>query len=222
MENNGIEHVSSVHQLEMLDASSFIWEVTTVQKKYYVKIPYDRMNLFPLWSNIDEHPLVITGLKRYHAEIGAIKFSEIPAVAGKDASHHAIIREKYENISVPKLKQLELAINKIERFYTNNTIDFQEPMSHLNKVIEQDNDYRKIDTLYKQISVSFFPWQYYYMDYSLRVELNRWHQHYSILSKHQQEYMPNLVCHAHAKALAFSAEESKFMPVINHGGFNYL
>lgn len=221
MENNGIKQVLAVHQLVMSDASSFIWEVSTAQKKYYVKIPYDRMNLFPLWANIDEHPLVITGLKRFRAEIGAIKFSEIPPIAGQDVSHHAIIREKYKNISVPKFKQLELAINKIERFYTNNTINFQDPMSHLNKVIEQENDYRKIDTLYKQISVSSFPWQYYFMDYSLRVELMRWHQHYSILSEHQQEYISNLACNAYVKALELSTRESEFMPVLNHGGFNY-
>lgn len=221
MEDSDVGQVLSINQLEIPDASSFIWEVSTEQKEYYVKIPYDRMNLFPLWSNIDEHPLVITGLKRFRAEIGAINFSEIPELAGQDDSHHAIIRKKYENISVPKFRQLELSINKIERFYTNNSIDFQNDMNYLNKVIEQNEDYRKIDELYNHISISSFPWQYYFMDYSLRVELMRWHQHYSILSKHQQKCISNIACHVYAKACELSTSESELVPVLNHGGFNY-
>lgn len=221
MVNNKIQNVLAVHQVEIPDISSLMWEVTTDQKNYYVKIPYDRMNLFPLWSNIDEHPLVITGLKRYHAEIGATTFSEISTIAGKDVPHHAIIREKYENVSIPKLKQLELAINKIEKFYQNNIIDFKDSIKFLDNAIEQENNYKKIDLLYKQLFSSSFPWQYYFMDYSLRVELNRWHQYYDILSKRQQEHISNLARCVFERSLEISAGESKLIPVINHGGFNY-
>lgn len=221
MEDNGIQNVLSVHQLEMPDASSFIWETVTKEKSYYIKVPYDRMNLIPLWADIDEHPLVITGLKRYHAEIGATTFSEIPIIEGKDSTHHAIIRIKYENVTIPKLKQLEFAINKIEKFYKSNTVDWQDPMNQLNKVIEQKDNYQKIDALYKRISITSFPWQYYFMDYSLRVELNRWHQYYELLSLHQQKSISALACCAYEKSLEISAGESKLMPVVNHGGFDY-
>lgn len=221
MISNGITDVLAINQLEIPDASSFIWEVITTQNSYYIKIPYDRMNYFPLWADIEEQPLVVTGLQRYHAEIGATAFYEIPKIVGKDDLHNVIIREKYESKAVPKQQQLKYAINKINLFYENNPMNFQDSMYQLNTVIEQEKDYKKIDTFYKQKFSSIFPWQNYFMDYSLRVELNRWNHYYEILTKQQQEKISELFHIAYKKAVELTACESKLSPVINHGGCDY-
>lgn len=190
-------------------------------KKYWVKIPYDRINLFPLWSDIKEHPLVITGLKRYHVEIEATAFSEIAPIIGKDDIHHAIIREKYENVFVLESKQLEYALNKLDLFYKNNLLKDQGCFNHINTEITEGQNYKEIDILYKRISMDLFPWQNYFMDYSLRVELARWHHCYDTLSKPQQNNISDLFHCAYEKALKISKDESKLTPVINHGGFDY-
>lgn len=94
-------------------------------------------------------------------------------------------------------------------------------MLQLNTFIEQETDYRKIDSFYKQLFTSIFPWQNYFMDYSLRVELIRWHHYYEILTPKQQEYISPLFHSAYKTALELSTSEVKLTPVINHGGCNY-
>lgn len=221
MENNNILDVLTIHQLEVPNASSFLWEVTTKHKEYYVKIPYDRMNLFPLWADAEEHPSVTTSRQRYHAEIGALKFSEIPQIAGKDDLHCAIIREKYEHIEISKKQQLTFAINKINMFYKKNMINLQDSMHQLNAIIETETDYKKVDAFYITVFRSIFPWQNYYMDYSLRIELKRWHHYYNILTKQQQKSILDLFQTAYKTALSLAVGETKLSPVICHGGCDY-
>ena len=100
-EENQIEHILSIEKLEIPDCSSEIWEIQTQTSEYYVKIPYDRINLFALWSRPKEQPLVIPASKRYAAEIGALKFHGIPPVVGKKDSLYALIRKKYISVKLP-------------------------------------------------------------------------------------------------------------------------
>lgn len=221
MLNNGIQNVESVKQIEISDASSFFWEVKTDKKSYYVKIPYDRMNLFPLWATEHVQDLVISGLKRYRAEVGARSFVGIPDLLGKDDVHHVLISEKYNPIVIPARQSLKYAIDKINQFYEDNPIDLPCDMVQINNAIEQKNDFEEIDSLYKQLVIKSLPWQNYFMDYSLRVELNRWDRYYSSLLPSQKKCISSIYNDAYKKAREISELEASLHPVISHGGCDY-
>lgn len=225
MNDNNIHNIISIQQVEILDSSSLFWEIKTKEKDYFVKIPYDRINFFPLWADLNEQPLVIRGSKRYDSEIGASQLNEIAALLGKDDLHHAIIREKYKSITVQPEQQLKLALDKIDLFYkkngTDNNIDIRNAMKQLNSAIEQNNDYKIIDALYKELFIKFTPWQNYFMDYSLRIELHRWRHYYDILSCYQKDIISELFYSVYQKAVELSTFEKNLNMIINHGGCDY-
>jgi hypothetical protein len=220
MLDNGFRNIKSVRQVEVVDASSSFWEIITDCANYYVKIPYDRMNLFPIWANTNEQDLVISALKRYRAEVGASSCIGIPDLLGKDDLHHAIIREKYTAVFVSPRQSLNNAIAKIIQFYKDNPI-FPHTMEQINTVIVHEKDYRKADMLYKQLCLKLFPWQNYFMDYSLRVELSRWQQYYNNLLPQQQKCILPIYFNAHKKAFEAAKLEEEIQPTLNHSGCDY-
>lgn len=219
MHDNGITDVVSI--INCSNSSSASWTVECSNKNYFIKIPYDRMNYSALWSENKEHPLVISSVKRYRAELGALTFCGIPPLAGTHGTRHALIREKYENIELPVEQQLSHALYAINNFYENNPLSDQECMQRLNQLIQQETNYKKIDNMYKQIVASDYPWQYYYCDYSLRVELLRWNYYYSLLYPIQQNLIMSIYPKVFHVAKILSLEEPNLQLVLNHGGFDY-
>lgn len=94
-------------------------------------------------------------------------------------------------------------------------------MHSLNGLIQQKTDYQKIDNMYKRIVSVNYPWQYYYSDYSLRVELLRWDHYYSLLHPVQQKHIMSIYPKVFHVANTLSLGESCLLPVMNHGGFDY-
>ena len=184
-------------------------------------MPYDRMNYSALWSENKEQTAVISSVKRYRAELGATAFHGIPPLLGKHDPRHALIREKYENTELPAEQQLSSVLQTINNFYETNPMSDRECMKSLNKVIQQETNYQKIDKMYKQIVASNNPWQYYYSDYSLRVELLRWNHYYDLLYPAQQEPIMSIYPKVFHAANMLSRGESNLQPVLNHGGFDY-
>lgn len=219
MHDNGITDVISI--VNCSNSSSASWTVECYNKNYFIKIPYDRMNYSALWSEDEEQPTVISSVRRYRAELGAISFHGIPPLLGKYDPRHALIREKYENIELSRDQQLFHALYAINNFYESNPLSDQKCMQRLNKLIQQGADYKKIDNLYKQIVSLNYPWQYYCCDYSLRVELLRWNHYYELLYPVQQELIISIYPKVFHTANMLSQGEFNLRPVLNHGGFDY-
>jgi len=219
MHENGITDVISV--VNCSNSSSASWIVECSNMNYFLKMPYDRMNYSALWSENGEQPEVISSVKRYRAELGAITFNEIPPLLGKHGPRHALIRKKYENIGLPLNQQLSYVLHAINSFYEKNAISDPEYMQNINKLIQEKANYREIDNLYKQIVSTDYPWQYYYSDYSLRVELLRWNHYYNLLSTVQQKLIVSIYPKVNQAANKLSQEESDLRPVLNHGGLDY-
>lgn len=219
MHDNGIMDVISIANCS--NSSSASWTVECSNKNYFIKIPYDRMNYSALWSEDEEQPTVISSVRRYRAELGAISFHGIPPLLGKYDPRHALIREKYENIELSRDQQLFHSLYAINNFYENNPLSDQKCMQRLNKLIQQGADYKRIDNLYKQIVSLNYPWQYYCYDYSLRVELLRWNHYYELLYPVQQELIISIYPKVFHAANMLSQGEFNLRPVLNHGGFDY-
>ena len=219
MHENGITDVISI--VNCSNSSSASWIIECSNKNYFIKIPYDRMNYATLWSEDKEQPVVISSIKRYRAELGATAFHGIPPLLGKHDPRHALIREKYENIELPVDQQLSNVLQTINNFYESNPISDRECMQSLNELIQQETNYQKIDKMYKQIVATYNPWQYYYSDYSLRVELLRWNHYYELLHPVQQEPIMPIYPKVFHVANTLSLGESNLQPVLNHGGFDY-
>ena len=219
MYDNGITDIISIDNCS--NSSSACWTVECSNKKYFIKMPYDRMNYTSLWAEQKEQPTVISSIKRYRAELGATAFCGIPPLLGKDEPRHALIREKYENIELSREQQLFHALKAINNFYENNPLSDFKCMQNLNRLIQQKTDYQKIDSMYQKIVSTNYPWQYYYNDYSLRVELLRWNHYYNLLSPVQQKLIMLIYPKIFHVASRLSLEESNLQPVLNHGGFDY-
>ncbi len=217
-QNNNISHIQSVKKIHPAYSSSSFWSIKTEDEEYYVKIPYDRLNLFPLWADKGESPLIITSLKRYRAEIGAATFKELPELIGTDEQHRAIIRKKYICCDIPKNIILPTVIDKLQAFYQNSTFDAEIFMEHIDSLIQANADYKVIDQAYINFSKKYLPWQNYFMDYSLRVELLRWKHYYEILPSSSRNNIYNLFKQSYDAALTLSNREVHLTPVINHGG----
>jgi glycosyltransferase involved in cell wall biosynthesis len=219
-EENQIEHILSIEKLEIPDCSSEIWEIQTQTSEYYVKIPYDRINLFALWSQPKEQPLVIPASKRYAAEIGALKFHGIPPVVGKKDSLYALIRKKYISVKLPTEQMIDKAIASILEFYKNNNVSFYEIETYVNATIDMQNTYTAIDQHYMQLSTEQFGWQNYFRDYSLRTELLRWKAYYHELPPVIRESIVQIIEPSYSTIRKISSEENNLHFVMNHGGFD--
>lgn len=218
MENNGFSEIKSIKEIQISSSSSYFWSVVTKQGEYYVKIPYDRINLFPLWAPKNEQPLVITSLKRYEAQIGANVFSGIAQIVGKDNKHRAIIYKKYSPVQIPKKEQFTKTIEKLCKFYRNVFESGNELENNINITLQKNANYQEVDRIYSQISKAYFPWQNYFMDYSLRVELMRWKEYYGALSLSQQDFIKDIWDLGFPSAMKVSEIESSLNMILNHGG----
>lgn len=219
MHENGITDVISI--VNCSNSSSASWTIECSNMNYFLKIPYDRMNYSALWSENGEQQEVISSIKRYHAELGATSFNEIPPLLGTNGPRHALIRKKYENIEIPLDQQLSHVLHAINSFYEKNSLSDLEYMQNINKLIQKEVNYCKIDNLYKKIASSDYPWQYYYNDYSLRVELLRWNHYYNLLSPVQRRLIRSIYPEIFQVASTLSQKESDLRPVLNHGGLDY-
>lgn len=215
----GITDIISI--IDVPNSSSACWIVECVNKRYFLKMPYDRMNYSALWSGYSEQPTATSSAKRFRAEIGATTFYGIPPLLGKNEPRHALIREKYENIELSAEQQLSNTLQTMTDFYENNSLSNSKCLDMLNRLIQQGTDYQKIDNMYKQIVASDYPWQYYYYDYSLRVELLRWNHYYDLLHPRQREIISSIYPQVFHVANLLSMRESDLPPVLNHGGFDY-
>lgn len=222
MEGNGINDVTSIEEIKLSESSSMFWQVSTQSKEYYIKIPYDRINLLTLWSPPNEQPFVISGLKRYIAEIGASSFEEIAPIFGKDDKRHAIIREKYSATDIHVDLMLDMAINKILSFYQNNTFeDSYEIEKYINEAINNHASYADIDQMYIDLSSKQFIWQNYFMDYSLRVELLRWKTYCKNLTGTVREEVMKLFEMSYDILWEIASNENTSNFTINHGGCDF-
>ncbi|EOS69448.1 hypothetical protein C818_02599 [Lachnospiraceae bacterium MD308] len=219
MHNNAITDIISI--INCSNSSSASWSVECSNKNYFIKIPYDRINNSALWSENEEQPTVISSLKRYRAEVGATTFHGIPPLLGKHEPRHALIREKYENVELPLEQQLSHVLHAINSFYEKNPLSNSKYMENLNKLIQQGKNYHEVDSIYQEMVSSDYPWQYYYNDYSLRIELLRWNHYYDLLSPVQQEPIRSTYPKVFQLANTLSLGESNLQPVLNHGGFDY-
>lgn len=218
---NQIDNVLSIEKLEIPDCSSEIWEVQTKTSEYYVKIPYDRINLFALWSRPKEQPLVIPASKRYAAEIGALGFHEITPIIGKKDSLYALIRKKYISVKLSPNQMIDKAIASILEFYEkNNTTSLYKIETYIKAAINEQNTYTVIDQQYTQLSTKQFGWQNYFSDYSLRTELLRWKAYYEELSEDVRESIVPIFEPSYSTILGIASEENGLHFVMNHGGFD--
>lgn len=220
MKENGIDNIDSVMQINISESSSFLWEVTSGSKSYIVKIPYDRINIDALWASQNYYPLVFTGLQRYRAEVGASSLYGIPVLIGKCDKRHALIREKYISQTLSVQEQFDNALSQINQFYKKNPIINYEYAAQLNSILNSGIDYKTADKLYKKLSNTHFPWQYHFIDYSLRVEALRWREFYDCLFSWQQQRICHLFKKAWQEIYKLALQESESSPIINHGGCN--
>ena len=217
--NNGIHNITSVQELQIQDSSSLLWLVCTSDKDYYVKIPYDRINLGTLWSSLKEQQYVVSGTKRYKAEIGSLSFNEIPDIVVHDDLRNAIIREKFVAADISLETMLDNAIHKLITFYSKNVIyDNLEIATIINNSIYQEKNYLDIDKSYTELSLRQFSWQNYFMDYSLRVELLRWKKYYMILPNSAQKKVSKLLNVSYDIIYDLADKENALKIVMNHGG----
>lgn len=220
-EDNQIDHVLSIDKLEFPDSSSEIWEIRTKTSEYYVKIPYDRINLFALWSRPKEQPLVIPASKRYAAEIGALGFHEITPIVGKKDSLYALIREKYTSVKLSPNQMIDKAIASILAFYEkNNTTSLYRIETYVKSAINEQNSYAVIDQQYKQLSTKQFGWQNYFRDYSLRTELLRWKAYYQELAEDIRKNITPIFEPSYSTIMEIASEENGLHFVMNHGGYD--
>lgn len=220
-EDNQIDHVLSIDKLEFPDSSSEIWEIRTKTSEYYVKIPYDRINLFALWSRPKEQPLVIPASKRYAAEIGALGFHEITPIVGKKDSLYALIREKYTSVKLSPNQMIDKAIASILAFYEkNNTTSLYRIETYVKSAINEQNTYAVIDQQYKQLSTKQFGWQNYFRDYSLRTELLRWKAYYQELAEDIRKNITPIFEPSYSTIMEIASEENGLHFVMNHGGYD--
>lgn len=220
-EENQIDNVLSIEKLEFPDCSSEIWAIQTQTSEYYVKIPYDRINLFALWSRPKEDSLVIPASKRYAAEIGALEFHEIPPIAGKMDSLHAIIRKKYTSAKITPNEIIDKAIASILAFYKKNSADsLYKIETYVNSAIDGQNTYTTIDQRYTQLSTEQFGWQNYFRDYSLRTELLRWKAYYQELPANINKSIAPIFETSYSITWKMASEENSLHFIMNHGGFD--
>ena len=220
-EESQIDHVISIDKLEFPDSSSEIWEIRTKTSEYYVKIPYDRINLFALWSRPKEQPLVIPASKRYDAEIGALGFHEITPIIGKKDSLCALIREKYTSVKLPPNQMIDKAIASILEFYKkNNATSLYRIETYVKSAIDEQNAYTVIDQQYKQLSAKQFSWQNYFRDYSLRIELLRWKAYYQELAEDIRKSIAPIFEPSYSTIWGIASEENGLHFVMNHGGYD--
>lgn len=220
-EDNQIDHVLSIDKLEFPDSSSEIWEIRTKTSEYYVKIPYDRINLFALWSRPKEQPLVIPASKRYAAEIGALGFHEITPIVGRKDSLYALIREKYTSVKLSPNQMIDKAIASILAFYEkNNTTSLYRIETYVKSAINEQNTYAVIDQQYKQLSTKQFGWQNYFRDYSLRTELLRWKAYYQELAEDIRKNITPIFEPSYSTIMEIASEENGLHFVMNHGGYD--
>lgn len=220
-EESQIDHVLSIDKLEFPNSSSEIWEIRTRTSEYYVKIPYDRINLFALWSRPKEQPLVIPASKRYAAEIGALGFSEITPIIGKKDSLYALIRKKYTSVKLTPDQMIDKAIASILEFYKkNNTTSLYSIETYVKSAIDEQNTYTVIDQQYEQLSTKQFGWQNYFRDYSLRTELLRWKAYYQALAEDIRKSIAPIFEPSYSTILGIASEENGLHFVMNHGGYD--
>ena len=219
MEKNQIYDIEFIEELHLPQCSSIVWHACTPNTEYYIKIPYDRINFFTLWSKPNEQPLVISAPKRYDAEIGSLEFHGIPPIIGKEEYLHAIIRKKYTSVTIPPNIMLDKAINKIQTFYNENSFDNLCGLEKcINNAIKKQNTYSAIDQLYVQLSTKQFDWQNYYIDYSLRAELLRWNAYFTELPLISKESVTKIFEISYDIVWQSASDESNMHFVINHGG----
>lgn len=221
MEENGITQVLSMEKLNLPDCSSEIWEIQTKTSEYYLKIPYDRINMFALWSLPGEQPLVIPASKRFAAEVGALEYHKIPPIAGKSDALYALIRKKYVSIKLSPEQMLNKAIACLLAFYEkNNAASLSKIETNINTAINKEKNHTVIDNQYAQLSVKQFHWQNYFLDYSLRVELLRWKVYYQELSHDLRECIAPIIEASYFAILGIASEEENLPFIMNHGGFD--
>ena len=220
-EENQIDHIISIEKMEIPDCSSDIWEIQTKTSEYYVKIPYDRINLFALWSRPKEQPLVIPASKRYAAEIGALGFHGILPIIGKADALDALIRKKYISVKLPSDQMIDKAIKSIVTFYEQNNISsLYKIETYVKAAINEHSTYTAIDEQYAQLSAEQFSWQNYFGDYSLRMELLRWKAYYQELSEVIRESVAPIFELSYSTIWGIASEENDLHFVMNHGGFD--
>ena len=189
--------------------------------EYYVKIPYDRINLSALWSRPKEESLVIPASKRYAAEIGALEFHEIPPIAGKKDSFHAIIRKKYTSVKITPEQMIDKAIESILEFYKKNSVvSLYKIETYVRSAIEKQTTYTTIDQWYTQLSTEQFGWQNYFRNYSLRAELLRWKTYYQDLPANISRSVAPIFESSYSIIWEMASEENSLHFIMNHGGFD--
>jgi len=221
MQMNQVIDILSIKKLVLSDASSLFWTVKTITEELYVKIPYDRINNSALWAPNGEHPLVISGKRRYQAEIQALTYRGIPNIIGKDDGHHAIIRRKYNSIDISGETQLKNTINCVMNFYENDIEHLSDLFLKITYKLKNGTGYQDIDRFYKAEIAEYIPGQYYCFDYSLRVELLRWRNYYENLSTTIQEKIHHLFFSSYEWAANAANLESLLKPTLIHGGCDY-
>ena len=220
-EENQINNIVAIEKKKLPDCSSEIWSIQTQTDEYYVKLPYDRINIFTLWSPPKEQSLVITATRRYAAEIGALNFSRTAPITGKSDALHAIIRKKYTSVEISTHQMIDNAIASIIAFQKENRVPFLSKMQKdINSAISQKLKYTMIDQQYITISTNAFEWQNYFRDYSLRVELLRWHSYYQDLPADIRKKLAPLFEVSYPVALEASLLENELHFVMNHGGYD--
>lgn len=220
-EENQINNIVAIEKKKLPDCSSEIWSIQTQTDEYYVKLPYDRINIFTLWSPPKEQSLVITATRRYAAEIGALNFSRTAPITGKSDALHAIIRKKYTSVEISTHQMIDNAIASIIAFQKENRVPFLSKMQKdINSAISQKLKYTMIDQQYITISTNAFEWQNYFRDYSLRVELLRWRSYYQDLPADIRKKLAPLFEVSYPVALEASLLENELHFVMNHGGYD--
>lgn len=218
MQQNGIHDVLSINKVQMPNSSSVFWLVKTNRDEYLVKIPYDRLNKSALWAPKGEVPFVITGLKRYQAEIQALQYKGVPELVGYGKHRYALIRPKLTPCSIPEELQLTYAIKSIEKFYSNKVSHLSDLFFTINSLLKNGVSYEAIDEVYKSEIEKFNPKQCFFTDYSLRVELLRWKRYFNELSETSRKKIKPLFDISYEWAWTSASEEISLTPILVHGG----
>lgn len=218
LQANQITDILSIEKMIFPDASSLFWAVKTKTGELFVKIPYDRINNSALWSLEGEHDLVISGKKRYLAELQASAYDGIPGIIGKDDCRHAIIRQKFHAADISGDTLLKNTIDCLMNFYKNDIGCLSDLFSKISSQLDKGAKYQDIDNLYKNGIAEYMPRQYYCFDYSLRIELLRWKNYYKKLDVSVQEKLGHLFDQSYEWAMDAANLEINLKPVLVHGG----
>lgn len=218
-EAHGICDIQTINQIHNKNSTSMLWEISTEKAKFLAKILCDRINERAIWSDYGAEEYVIKASTRFHAEKAALQWQGIPAAIFTDDARNMIVRNKITSKYHKPHIELQMVISSLQQIYSND-ISLHRPLfRNINSMLNVSDDFYKIDDLYRKEVSSNLPYQWYFRDYSLRVELLRWKSYLPLLPNSKyRDYVQHLFGISYNEVSTAASSEINLPLVLCHGG----